>query len=86
MIFWWKKPISHQIIKSHCRGGVLGRHGCEGRSLQLIMTQTEKWGGGSENAELMWVAFRVQNILFRATLFPFTLISAERTQAFFTFL
>lgn len=47
------------------------------------MTQTEKWGGRSKNAELM---FRAQNILFKATLFPFTLLVAERTQTFLTFL
>lgn len=74
------------MIKSHCRGGVLGRHGWEGRSLQLSMTQTGKWGGGSENAALMWLEFQGLNIIFRAALFPFTLIGAERTQAFFTFL
>lgn len=74
------------MIKSHCRGGVLGRNGWEGRSLQLSMTQTEKWGGGSENAALMWLEFQGLNIIFRAALFPFTLIGAERTQAFFTFL
>lgn len=56
--------------------------GKEGRPLYLTMLQTEKWEGESENIELVWVVFRAQNILFRATLFTFTLIGAERARAF----
>lgn len=52
--------------------------GKEGRPLYLIMLQTEKW----ENIELVWVVFRAQNILFRATLFTFTLTGGERARAF----
>lgn len=57
-----------------------------GRKVFAVEYDTEEWGRGSENAELMWLEFQGPNILFRAALFPFTLIGAEKTQAFFTLL
>lgn len=63
-VLWtWRKPVSHQMIGSLYREGVLGGHGWEGRPLWLMRIQTEKW---EEKVEVQSVGGvpGPQNILF----------------------